>query len=256
MTEECATCSGNGAVTEERHLGTYVYFVGKRCPECWPRQLAEIRARQGARISAECGLSDLQRAMTFDGFRVFPDTRKPFEAARRYAESPLGEWLVIAGPPRNGKTHLLSAIANEAIAAKIPTLYAYLPQLLDHLREGFRAQNPTYQGPVDDTRLYEQETFKQRWERILSIDLLLLDDLGVEVDTPWVRERLDILLDVRLRDRKATAITTNLNLGGLKAISERIAGRIESYPATIVRNEAMPYHKRGTEGQKGQEGAA
>jgi len=52
-------------------------------------------------------------------------------------------------------------------------------------------------------------------------DLLIIDDLGAENDTTWVKEKLYEIIDSRYRDSKPTIITTNLTLEQLR---EKLTG--------------------------------
>src|SRR5439155_22117955 len=44
----------------------------------------------------------------------------------------------------------------------------------------------------------------------------VLDDLGRERPTEWARETLYLVLDARYEDRRATSLTTNLDLDALR----------------------------------------
>src|SRR5262249_9417171 len=58
------------------------------------------------------------------------------EAARRFADAPKG-WLVLAGVPGSGKTHIAAAIANRAIEQGTPALFLTVADLLDQLRASY-----------------------------------------------------------------------------------------------------------------------
>jgi len=184
--------------------------------------------------------------MTFESFSREPGSEAAFTAARRFARSPHGEWLVIASKETgNGKTHLLCAVANTLMAEGIPVLYSFVPHLLDHLRAGYSRSGRRY-GPGDELDQDEaHHQFEQRWNQVLNIEALLLDDLGVEQHKPWVMERLESLVNWRYDHRLATAITTNLTLAQIGEWSPRIRSRIERYPATVTHNAAGEFHKRG-----------
>jgi DNA replication protein DnaC len=104
-------------------------------------------------------------------------------------------WLVLTGPVGVGKTHLLMALGNAALDAHISMLFFPVVDLLDEMRKTFDAQNDV-----------SYDTFI---DRLKNIDLLLLDDLGTEVATPWAREKLFQLLNYRYVQRLPTGITLN-----------------------------------------------
>ena len=58
-------------------------------------------------------------------------------------------------------------------------------------------------------------------------DLLILDDLGVEFSTPFTVAALHDMIDTRLRSKKPTIISTNLNATEIeKRYTERLSSRI------------------------------
>ena len=65
-------------------------------------------------------------------------------------------------------------------------------------------------------------------ERILSCDLLILDDLGTEMTTAFVQSALYTLVNTRLMEHKSTIISTNLRPDDLaQRYSPQVASRIE-----------------------------
>lgn len=67
-----------------------------------------------------------------------------------------------------------------------------------------------------------------------NMDVLLLDDIGVEKASDWVEETLTRILDYRLQNKKVTIFTSNLEINELDSWypSGRISSRIEkmTYP--------------------------
>ena len=131
------------------------------------------------------------------GDKLQPMDRKTldeaFQAARAFAEEPSG-WLVLMGPYGSGKTHLAAAIANYRATEGHSVMFVVVPDLLDHLRSTF---NP------DSTSTYDQ-----RFEEVRTAPLLILDDLGTQSMTPWVREKLYQLFNHRYNAELPTVITT------------------------------------------------
>lgn len=250
--DPCPTCKGAGFLRYDVPPGDPRFGRITPCPTCGPERERARLARVAARISAECGLEPELRTRTFDSFEPYPGNEKALDAARRFVDHgiDLGAWLVIRGTETGtGKTHLLAAIANAAIARGIPTFYSYTTDLLDHLRQGYRR---TADPDPDEEDL---GGFDERWERVKTVRLLLLDDLGVQVTSPWVRERMDALFDARYRASRPTVITTNLSPAELAAISHRIFDRINRHePAAIVEMRAIKYrlwkrHQSGVESE-------
>ncbi len=65
------------------------------------------------------------------------DNAASIELVRAAATHPGGDWVVVCGPPRSGRTHLLIAACQAAIALREPAQYLplkYLPDLTRALR--------------------------------------------------------------------------------------------------------------------------
>lgn len=118
---------------------------------------------------------------------------RALKAALEFSRNPNG-WLVFTGPYGCGKTHLAAAIANARTDLGSPPLFINVPDLLDHLRATFSAGSGT--------------TLDRRFEEIRSTPLLILDDLGAQSMTPWVKEKLYQLFNHRYITRLPTVITT------------------------------------------------
>ncbi len=133
---------------------------------------------------------------------------KALKAAHRFAEKPKG-WLVFMGPYGCGKTHLAAAIANYRAGLGAPPLFIMVPDLLDHLRATF--------SPKSDV------SYDRRFDEIRTAPLLILDDLGTQSMTPWVREKLYQLFNYRYNAELPTVITT---ADTLDEVDERIRSRL------------------------------
>lgn len=126
--------------------------------------------------------------------REAENLKRAWEMARDYAENPAG-WLVFNSLGYgNGKTHLAAAIANEISNRGESVLFVVVPEMLDYLRAAF---NPAAGVPYD-----------KRFKEVRTAPLLILDDLGTESATPWVREKLYQLINYRYNAQLPTIITT------------------------------------------------
>jgi DNA replication protein DnaC len=120
--------------------------------------------------------------------------KKAFQVSQEYAKNPQG-WLVFTGTYGSGKTHLAAAIANYRADTGYPPLFIVVPDLLDHLKATF---SPTSTVSLD-----------RRFEEVRTAPLLILDDLGTQSMTPWVREKLYQLFNHRYSAELPTVITTH-----------------------------------------------
>ena len=165
---------------------------------------------------------EMREQMTFDAFsvdqrgRISGQERDSLtfavETARTFAEAPKG-WLLLTGLRGCGKTHLAVAIINERLPRKDPVFFAFVPDLLDHLRATFTPDSVT--------------GYDELFELVKTAPLLVLDDLGSERSTPWAEEKLYQLIVHRHNARLSTVITSNLaSLKQLEEAKPRVASRL------------------------------
>ena len=126
--------------------------------------------------------------------------------ARQFPDYPLKN-LLLSGGTGLGKTFLSGCIAREVSERGFSVVY----DTAIHLFAAFEAKKFSRdiqegQQARDDTRRY------------LRCDLLILDDLGSELTTPFVQSALYELINSRLLADRRTIISTNLSM-------EQIAGR-------------------------------
>jgi len=146
---------------------------------------------------------DLHSDQTFETFSLRRREKLPseqarsldeaFKAAQAFAEQPNG-WLMLGGSYGVGKTHLAAAIANHRNSQGHPVTLVSVPDLMDHLRSTF--------SPASTV------TYDRRFHQIRNSPLLVLDDLGTESMTPWVREKLYQLFGYRFDAKLPTVITS------------------------------------------------
>jgi DNA replication protein DnaC len=151
-------------------------------------------------------------------------------AARDYAAD-ANRWILFTGSPGSGKTHLAVAIAGESLRQGQTVFFAFVPDLLDHLRATF---NPN--SPIGYDELFEQ---------IKTVPVLILDDLGAESSTPWAEEKLYQIMVYRHETLLPTIITTSLELDQLEEAKPRMASRLrDSIVVEWVHIDAPDYRKQ------------
>lgn len=112
-----------------------------------------------------------------------------------------GRGLYLHGQMRRGKTWLAQYAARRFIETReAGARYASVVHLLEELREEMGTRGERGGLPA-----------------VLSVPLLVLDDLGAEVVSKWVLERLFELVDFRHARALATVYTSNLGLDELEA---------------------------------------
>jgi len=97
-------------------------------------------------------------------------------------------------------------------AALCAGFFAVVPELLDHLRRSFA---PDRAASYDDI-----------FEEVRAVDLLVLDDLGAQVSSPWAQEKLYQIVNYRTLAGLPTVVTTDLGNDELAEVYPRIWARI------------------------------
>lgn len=141
--------------------------------------------------------------------------------------------LLFYGHTGVGKTFLSNCIAKELLDTAHTVIYLSAPQLVEVLEKHTFGR--------DD----ENETPDEMPEYINDCDLLIIDDLGTEMNNFFTASRLFSCLNGRQLKKKSTIISTNLSLDDLQEIySERIFSRIISnYQITLIIGEDIRIKK-------------
>jgi DNA replication protein DnaC len=119
-------------------------------------------------------------------------------ACRRFAEQfpVVDKGLFLVGPPGIGKSHLAVAALKQVVATRGARGLFY------DVRELLRLIRSTY-NPV--VKAAEMDILQP----VMDADLLVLDDLGAEKTSEWVEETLNLIVNTRYNERRATIFTSN-----------------------------------------------
>jgi DNA replication protein DnaC len=190
---------------------------------CRPQRMARKRA---AAVAGR--LSKRFQGVSFDREPVASMNRALTREVETYVRN-IGEnldkgrgiWFV--GGVGTGKTTLAMLISKAAMEADRTVAIYSLPRLLALLRE-------TYD---DDAEFSLNELI----DRLCSVDLLHIDDVGAEQSSPWVLEQLYTIVNTRYEDGKAVLLTTNLDR---QELEEQIGHRTVSRIYEICGGEPLP----------------
>ena len=122
--------------------------------------------------------------------------------------------LLLYGPTGLGKTFLSHAVAAELMAA---------------------GKSVVYETAFGMVRIFEEKTFnrdatdeiKMAYDSLFTADLLIIDDLGAELNNSFTNSQLFNIVNSRMIDGKKMIINTNLTPNELSAVyGDRIFSRI------------------------------
>ncbi len=222
--EPCPECGGRGwIVVADGRAGT-----ARPCP-CRQRDVVP-------RLMAAAGFPARYQHCKLSSFAISspePRERRQLEAARfaaeQYVEGFVQEGgsfkqsgLLFVGPPGAGKTHRAVGV---------------LRALIDRWR--VRGRFVEFTSPIHQIQSTfdsdSQESKRQILDPLSGAELLVLDELGAQQPTPWVRDLLYLIINNRYTRRLPTIFTTNYRLdegpaGIAKKAPVRIAGRTKMLP--------------------------
>lgn len=129
--------------------------------------------------------------------------------------------LLFTGMPGLGKTFLSACIAREVSERGFSVVYDTASHVFGQFESGkFGRENPFEEDPDREINRY------------LNCDLLIMDDVGTEMTTSFVRAVFYRLVNDRLMNRKKTIISTNLPVERIgvqygEAVLSRIRGEYQ-----------------------------
>jgi DNA replication protein DnaC len=219
-----ASCPEHGEY-ESKNLFRAIWST---CPTCSARKDAEIHAQQErerkerAEQNHRAMLADARIPARFIGqtFDTFvADTnpkRHALTLARDYAEnfeehSKRGGVLIFAGKPGTGKSHLAGAILQAVLTPDVR--YITCMDLIRMVRETWRKDSE------------KSETQVLRY--LERLDLLVIDEVGMQYGTEGEQTILFDVLDRRYREVRPMVLLTNQNRDGFKSfVGDRIYDRL------------------------------
>ncbi len=210
----CPLCEGTGWQQVEKDGVSGVV----RC-DCRKRSRAS-RILVDARIPERYAHCDLEV------FEIGPPlTTRSIEQAKLAAEKFVAEYpmsppfgLLFMGRPGVGKTHLAVGIIKRLMREKsVECLFRTFPELLKEIQNSYNPRTEASElsllAPVLDT------------------EVLVLDELGAQSHSSWVRDTVGYVLNYRYNENKVTILTTNFpdqveGRDARKGVSDSLIDRI------------------------------
>ena len=222
------TCHEHGQFTA---TGTR---LGKRevwttCPDCKEDRLAaeqqaearEQADRARAHLEAMLGQAAIPKRFMTRSLENFvaetPEQHHALTVAREFAENfahhaERGDSLIFSGPPGTGKSHLATALL-QAVMPECVGLYVTCMGLI-------RAVRATWGRDSERTEVEILREFG-------TVDLLVIDEVGVQNGTDNEQSLIFDVIDRRYREMRPTVMLTNQDKAGFKAfVGDRVFDRL------------------------------
>lgn len=238
---KCRKCRDSGWYEVKVEQDGYAFY--REC-ECGKLQRERLAGRlKFATIPKEFEGQTVENFMT-DCYST-PQNRELAELAKHLATQYVRQFSEIretgkglyfhSGVKGSGKTRLAVSIANDLITQQmISAKFATTIQILDQIKS-------TWGEKSRERDRMEQMNEKKLIDDIISVPVLVIDDIGVEQPKDWVNERFYNIINGRMIEKRITIFTSNYRLEELK-LDDRIVNRIEKmalpieFPAESVRS--------------------
>ncbi|HZA58172.1 MAG TPA: ATP-binding protein [Solirubrobacterales bacterium] len=209
-----AVCDGSGWILGPED-------VARPC-ECRARTITRARLRGVASVipSKYRGVSFQRPPVTEMNAAVVRPVKEFCMDIRGNLDAGRGLWMY--GGAGTGKTTLAMLVSRHALDAGRSVAIYSMPKLLARIRRTYDAERG-------------EQSYAELFERLTTVDLLHIDDLGAENRTEWVLEQLYALINERYEAQRSLVVTTNKNEGEL---DEQIGARVVS--RLVEMSEVVP----------------
>lgn len=171
----------------------------------------EMRSIQRAKVSSM--MDDTFRTACFANYQIRNGNERHLKAAKKYCIEfskmyERNQGLLFWGTVGTGKSYTAACIANYLLEANTSVVMTSFVRILQEM-QGFDRER--------------EETFTNK---LNSVKLLIIDDLGAERSTDYALEKVYGIIDNRYRAKKPLILTTNLTLRQMQEATDIRYARI------------------------------
>ncbi len=204
--------------------------IWTQCPQCLKEaeereeaeQIAKAAEMGRRRLDAALGASGMPSRFHSRRFDTFvastPSQQSALNVCIEYSESferslQIGGSLVLAGKPGTGKSHLAASIMH-ALMPKYGTRYMTCMDMIRSIRDTWRKGSE-----MSETQVLNELT---------KLDLLVIDEVGVQYGTDGEQTIIFDILDRRYREEMPVVLMTNQDAKGFREfIGDRCHDRLK-----------------------------
>lgn len=171
----------------------------------------EMRSIQRAKVSSM--MDDTFRTACFANYQIRNGNERHLKVAKKYCIEfskmyERNQGLLFWGTVGTGKSYTAACIANYLLEANTSVVMTSFVRILQEM-QGFDRER--------------EETFTNK---LNSVKLLIIDDLGAERNTDYALEKVYGIIDNRYRAKKPLILTTNLTLRQMQEATDIRYARI------------------------------
>lgn len=208
ISEKCPLCNGEGGQMTIDENG---YDVWKPC-KCWFKEMRK-RSLRFANIPTK------YKDATFDNYQtdIYKNAaamEKLKKLCKTYAEEfePGGKGIYLHSEVKgSGKSRMICTIGNALMEKGLNVKFSTMGSILDKIKESW-----------GDSSEYTESKLK---DELKSVDVLILDDFGMDKSTDWVNSQVYDIINYRYNEKKTTLYTSNYSLNNMD-YDERIINRV------------------------------
>ena len=136
-----------------------------------------------------------------------------------------GRCLIMVGGVGTGKTHLACGLVREVVSSGRTAKFTTVQKLIREVRASWGTK--TEQAVIDE---------------FAKLDLLIIDEVGVQAGSENERNILFDIVNSRYEDMRSTVIITNCDIDGIKAyLGERVVDRLRENGGRLVQFTGKSY---------------
>lgn len=218
--DQCSQCPKTGGACDV----DYYQGAGEGTSPVWNNEARDVEFKPCARFYehrlrvrlASFGVPEVLLGATFENFTASAELRVEMEAYVAHFREVGAKGYYVNGDVGTGKSHLVAAVTRDLVKKRIiaSAYFAYVPKFFDEIRNNF------------DRPVEERDEFMRR---VLDCDLLVMDDLGAERTTEWVRDQLGIIIHMRWANQKPVLVTSNKTMEDYREVlGERAYSRLRA----------------------------
>lgn len=224
-------CNAHGDFTAYGHTLGGTREIWTCCPSCKiDREAEEAERHRAAALQREAqareeaiGAAAIPPRFRTRDFASFvadsPEKHRALSVARDFAEqfeayAAKGKGLILSGLPGTGKSHLAAAIMLHVIGPRLWVQYISCMAMIRAVRDTWRK----------DSEKSERKILANFGR---DIDLLVVDEVGVQYGTDGEQTILFEILDRRYNEMRPTILLTNQDKAGFKSfVGDRVFDRL------------------------------